>query len=64
MIVAQGAGTVRVPAAGLPPRVALWTEGPTPGSRSTAVASRREGDALIFEAGDTQGRTVYVVAEP
>jgi hypothetical protein len=52
------------PAAGLPPRAALWTEGPKPGSRGTAVASRREGETLVFEAGDTQGRLVYVVAEP
>jgi hypothetical protein len=64
LILAQGAGTVRVPAAGLPPSVAPWTEGPKPGSRGTAVAPRREGETLVFEAGDTQGRLVYVVAEP
>lgn len=64
MILAQGTATVRVPAVGLPPRMALWTEGPKPGSRGTAVASRREGETLVFEAGDTQGRWVYVVAEP
>ena len=64
LILAQGAGTVRVPAAGLPPRATLWTEGAKPGSRGTAVASRREGETLVFEAGDTQGRLVYVVAEP
>jgi hypothetical protein len=64
LILAQGAGTVRVPAGGLPPRVALWVEGSTPGSRGAKVASRREGDALVFESGDSQGRWVYVVAEP
>jgi hypothetical protein len=64
LILAQGAGIVRVPAAGLPPRATLWTEGAKPGSRGTAVASRCEGETLVFEAGDTQGRLVYVVAEP
>jgi hypothetical protein len=64
LILAQGGGTVRMPAAGLPPKVALWTEGAKPGSRGTAVTSRREGGSIVFEAADTQGRLVYVVAEP
>jgi hypothetical protein len=60
----QGSGTVRVPAAGLPPAVTLWTEGVRPGSRGAAVAARCEGETIVFEAGDTQGRPVYIVAEP
>jgi hypothetical protein len=63
-LLAHVAKTQGLPAAGLPPRAALWTEGPKPGSRGTAVASRREEETLVFEAGDTQGRLVYVVAEP
>jgi len=63
VVLAQGTGKVRIPAAGLPARVTLWTEGSRPGSRGAAVAFHREADRLVFEAGDTHGRWVYVVAE-
>jgi hypothetical protein len=55
---AHGSGTIRIPSAAVPGNVELVAEGPTPGSRGEPVPSRREGDALVFEA---TGRWVYVV---
>ena len=46
----SGAGTVRVPAAGLPAELALYSEGAKPGSRGERVPCRRENGALVFTA--------------
>jgi hypothetical protein len=58
----HGSGTVRIPSAAVPSDVELVAEGPTPGSRGEAVPSRREGNALVFEAtGPASGRWLYAV---
>lgn len=57
-------GEVRIPLAGLPGRVAVLAEGPTPGSRGTLVASRVEDDALVITVGsDSVHRWLYIVPE-
>ena len=58
----SGTGTVRIPAAGLPTDVALFVEGPKPGSRGARVPCRRENDDLVFDATkELRGRWLYVV---
>jgi hypothetical protein len=58
----SGTGTVRIPAAGLPAELALFVEGPKPGSRGARVACRRENGALVFEATqELRGRWLYGV---
>ncbi|MDD4890348.1 MAG: hypothetical protein PHU85_10500 [Phycisphaerae bacterium] len=58
----NGAGTVRIPAAGLPANVRLIAEGTTAGSRGVEIPCRIEGESLIFEAkGPAVGRWLYVV---
>ncbi len=59
----SGSGTVRVPVAGLPEKLALYAEGPKPGSRGKRVRCRREGGALVFSASQQlAGKWLYVVA--
>ncbi|MBI5832588.1 MAG: hypothetical protein HZB16_09825 [Armatimonadetes bacterium] len=59
----QGEGVVRLPAAGLPDKVALFAEGPTPGSRGEAIPCRLENGALVFATTSaTTHRWLYVVA--
>jgi hypothetical protein len=61
-IMVRGAGTVRIPAIGLPPSVALVAQGPTPGSRGADVPSRLENGTLVFEiTPQLNGRWIYVV---
>lgn len=56
----SGTGTVRIPAAGLPAELALFVEGPKPGSHGARVACRRENGALVFEATkELRGRWLY-----
>jgi hypothetical protein len=58
----RGAGTVRIPAFGLPPSVTLVAEGPTPGSRGADVPFRFENGTLVFELTPRlTGRWIYVV---
>jgi hypothetical protein len=48
-VLAHGQGTLRIPAAHLPETLQFYAQGTTPGSRGTAVESRREGNALVIE---------------
>jgi hypothetical protein len=58
----SGTGTVRIPAAGLPAKLALFVEGPKPGSRGASVPCRREGDAFVFKATkELRGHWLYGV---
>jgi hypothetical protein len=64
MLMANGAGTLRIPAGHLPENLRLVAEGPTPGSRGEAVAFTREGEDLIVEIeGKVSGRWIYLVLE-
>ncbi len=59
-----GTGTVRIPAAGLPARMALYAEGPKPGSRGARVPCTREGNDLVFTMiNELRGRWLYGVPE-
>jgi hypothetical protein len=59
-----GTGTVRIPAAGLHAHLALFVEGPKPGSRGVRVPCTREGNALVFTmTNDLRGRWLYGVPE-
>ena len=61
-IMVRGAGSVRIPATGLPPSVTLVAQGPTPGSRGADVPFRLEDGALAFEiAPHLNGQWIYVV---
>jgi hypothetical protein len=58
----SGRGTVRIPAAALPPGIALFVEGAKPGSRGALVPCRREKDSLLFDATEQlRGRWIYGV---
>jgi hypothetical protein len=60
----SGNGTVRIPAASLPGNLALFAEGPRPGSRGERVPCHREGDGLIFQATpELRGRWLYGVPQ-
>jgi len=60
-IMVRGAGTVRIPAPGIPGNARLFAEGPTPGTRGSAVACRIQDGALTFEATPaTANRWLYV----
>jgi hypothetical protein len=57
----QGEGVVRIPAIGLPEKLAMFAEGPTPGSRGEAVPCRLENGALVFTTTPTTtSRWLYV----
>ncbi|MCE5218550.1 hypothetical protein LLH03_16125, partial [bacterium] len=59
----QGEGVVRIPAVGLPEKVAMFAEGATPGSRGEAIPCRLENGALVFATtATTTHRWLYVVA--
>jgi hypothetical protein len=61
----HGAGTVRIPAAGLGVSPRVFAEGPTLGSRGAAVECRVEADALVVALKPEQtNRWFYVVAGP
>ncbi|MBI2425494.1 MAG: hypothetical protein HYV27_21895 [Candidatus Hydrogenedentes bacterium] len=61
-LMVYGQGTLRIPAAGLPEAMHFVTEGPTPGSRGTAVAHRREDDSIVIEIGPgASGPWIYGV---
>lgn len=63
MLMAHGAGTLRIPAAHLPAEIDLFSEGQQPGSRGLLITSHREGDALIVDlTAQNSGRWVYAVA--
>lgn len=58
----SGAGTVRIPAAGLPAELALYSEGAKPGSRGETVPCHRKNNALVFTATEALAhRWLYVV---
>jgi hypothetical protein len=58
----SGEGSVRIPAAGLPPALRLYSEGQTPGSRGESVDSSIAGGALVFKATkENSGRWIYGV---
>ncbi len=60
----QGQGTVMIPATGLPERLSLVAEGPTPGSRGEAIPCHREGDAFVFTTtATTEHRWLYGIPE-
>jgi hypothetical protein len=59
----DAAGEVRIPAAGLPPEVDVFAEGPAPGSKGAPVPHRMEGGALILSVPEgLRARFCYVVA--
>jgi hypothetical protein len=61
-LMAYGAGVLRIPAATLPENLELVAEGPTPGSRGSAIPSKRENGALVLNVSpDVSGRWIYAV---
>jgi hypothetical protein len=63
-IKANGEGTARIPAPGLPESVKLFAEGPTPGSRGEEISFTREGDTLVIPGPQKTGmRWIYVVPD-
>ena len=58
-----GAGTVRIPATGLPAKVRVFVAGPTPGSKGGGeIACHREGDTLAMTVPPVAaGRTLWLV---
>jgi hypothetical protein len=63
-VLVRGEGTVRIPAAGLPPSVQLVVEGPRPGSRGAVLPSRLEAGALVFRSTPSiAGRWLFAVPQ-
>jgi len=61
---AHGRGTIRIPAAALPPNIELVVEGQKPGSRGKTVPSRIDGDSLVLEiTAESGGRWIYGTAK-
>jgi hypothetical protein len=60
----SGTATLRIPIAGVPSNLALFVEGPKPGSRGKPVISRIENGVIVFEANDhLKGKWIYGVAQ-
>ncbi len=58
----KGQGTVRIPAATLPPNPILIAEGPQPGTRGTEVPAKSESGAVVFNLTPSlSGRWIYVL---
>lgn len=61
-IMVQGAGTIRIPVAGLTAKASLVREGNTPGSRGAEVPCvLRQGELQFQVTADLSGRWLYVV---
>ncbi|MBI4889506.1 MAG: hypothetical protein HY821_02700 [Acidobacteria bacterium] len=59
---AKGQGTVRIPAAVLPPNATLIVEGAKPGSRGAIVPAKSEAGAVVFTlTPGLSGRWIYVL---
>ena len=63
MLFYQGEGELRIPMPGVQALAAVHAEGPTPGSRGTAVTARLENGQLVVSAEAAfAGRWIYVMA--
>ena len=59
----HGGAALRIPAAELPAKVRLWTEGAKPGSRGKEIPCELRDGVLHFRStGETNGRWLYVTA--
>jgi hypothetical protein len=58
----RGDGEVRIPAEGLPAKAKLFTQGPTPGSKATEVASHREDRTQVVHITPAEsGQQIWIV---